>query len=141
MAARIKQFIGQAIRYGIVTGRAERDVTQDLRGALPSPVKGHYNAVIDSKILRQLLLDIDAYQASFVVRVALQIQPMVFARPSNLVEMQWSEIDLENAQWIIPAEKMKMNDRHIVPLATQVIELLREIHPLTGTDKYVFSTA
>jgi len=139
-ASRTKQFIGQAIRYGIVTGRAERDVTQDLRGALPSPVKGHYNAIIDSKILRKLLLDIDAYQGSFVVRTALQIQPMIFARPANLVEMEWSEIDLEKAEWVIPAEKMKMNDRHIVPLAYQVIELLKDIHPLTGDDKYVFSS-
>jgi len=139
-AARTKQFIGQAIRYGVVTGKAERDVTQDLRGALPSPVKGHYNAVIDSKILRQLLLDIDAYQGSFVVRIALQIQPMVFARPANLVEMEWSEIDLEKAQWVIPAEKMKMKDRHIVPLATQVVERLNEIYPLTGKGKYVFSS-
>ena len=139
-AARTKQFIGQAIRYGVATGKAERDVTQDLRGALPSPVKGHYNAIIDSKTLRQLLLDIDAYQGSFVVRVALQIQPMVFARPANLVEMEWSEIDLDKAQWVIPAEKMKMKDRHIVPLATQVIEILNEIHPLTGRGKYVFAS-
>jgi len=139
-AARTKQFIGQAIRYGIVTGKAERDVTQDLRGALPSPVKGHFNAIIDSKTLRQLLIDIDAYQGSFVVRIALQIQPLVFARPANLVEMEWAEIDLDNAQWVIPAEKMKMNDRHIVPLASQVIELLNEIHPLTGKGKYVFAS-
>lgn len=100
-AARTKQFIGQAIRYGVVTGKAERDVTQDLRCALPSPVKGHYSAIIDSKTLKQLLLDIDAYQGSFVVRVALQIQPMVFARPANLVQMEWSEIDLDKAQWVI----------------------------------------
>jgi len=140
-AARTKQFIGQAIRYGIATGKADRDVTQDLRGALPSPVKGHYNAVIDSKTLRQLLLDIDAYQGSFVVRVALQIQPMVFARPANLVGMEWSEIDLEAAQWVIPADKMKMKDRHIIPLAKQVIDLLNEIHPLTGRGKYVFASS
>jgi len=139
-ATRTKQFIGQAIRYGIVTGRADRDVTQDLRGALPSPVKGHYNAIIDSKTLRQLLLDIDAYQGSFVVRIALQIQPMIFARPANLVEMEWAEIDLEKAEWVIPSEKMKMKERHIVPLAYQVVELLRDIHPLTGNDRYVFSS-
>jgi len=139
-AARTKQFIGQAIRYGVATGKAERDVTQDLRGALPSPVKGHYNAIVDSKTLSQLLKDIDAYQGSFVVRVALQLQPMIFARPANLVEMEWSEIDFEKTQWIIPAEKMKMNDRHIVPLSKQAIELLQEIQPLTGRGEYVFAS-
>jgi len=79
VAARTKQFIGQAIRYGIVTGRAERDVTQDLRGALPSPVKGHYNAITDTKALAQLLRDIDEHKGSLVIRTALQLQPMVFA--------------------------------------------------------------
>jgi integrase len=138
-AARTKQFIGQAIRYGIATGRAERDVTQDLRGALPSPVKSNYNAIIDTKTLGQLLRDIESYKGSFAIRTALQIQPMLFARPANLVMMEWSEIDLDNAEWRIPAEKMKMKDRHIVPLATQAIELLREIYPLTGTKRYVFA--
>jgi len=75
-----------------------------------------------------------------VVRVALQLQPMIFARPANLVEMEWSEIDFENTQWIIPAEKMKMNDRHIVPLSKQAIELLQEIQPLTGRGSYVFAS-
>lgn len=139
VAARTKQFIGQAIRYGIVTGHAERDVTQDLRGALPSPVKGHYNAIIESKSLAKLLRDIDAYQGSLVVRTALQIQPMLFARPANLVMIEWDELDLEAGQWVIPAEKMKVRDRHIVPLSTQAILLLRDIQPLTGNKQYVFA--
>jgi len=78
-AARTKQFIGQAIRYGIATGRAERDVTADLRGALPSPVKKHYPAITEPKPLGQLLRDIDAYGGNFVVRTALQLQPLIFA--------------------------------------------------------------
>ena len=139
-AARTKQFIGQAIRYGVATGRAERDVTQDLRGALPSPTKGHYNAITDSKTLAKLLCDIDSYKGNFVVRTALQLQPMLFVRPANLAMMEWSEIDFDNAEWRIPANKMKMNDRHIVPLALQAITLLKEIHSLTGRDKYVFSS-
>lgn len=79
-AARTKQFIGQAIRHGIATGRAERDVTQDLRGALPSPVKGHYPAITEPKPLGQLLRDIDAYGGNFVVRTALQLQPFYFCK-------------------------------------------------------------
>ena len=137
-AARTKQFIGQAIRYGIATGRAERDVTQDLRGALPSPARGHYNAITDSRVLAQLLRDIDGYKGSFVVRTALQLQPMIFARPGNLVSMLWEEIDFDLAQWVVPGEKMKMKNRHFVPLSTQALAMLQEIYPLTGQKKYVF---
>ena len=139
-AARTKQFIGQAIRYGIATGRAERDVTQDLRGALPSPVKGHYPAITEPKPLAQLLRDIDAYGGNFVVRTALQLQPLLFARPANLAMAEWSEFDLDAAEWRIAADKMKMDNAHIVPLSTQAIALLRDIHPLSGRQKYVFAS-
>jgi Integrase len=139
-AARTKQFIGQAIRYGIATGRAERDVTQDLRGALPSPVKGHYPAITEPKPLGQLLRDIDAYGGNFVVRTALQLQPLIFARPANLAQAEWDEFDLDAAEWRIAADKMKMKDAHIVPLSTQAVALLRDIHPLTGNQRYVFAS-
>ncbi|MCX7084822.1 MAG: integrase arm-type DNA-binding domain-containing protein [Methylococcales bacterium] len=139
-AARTKQFIGQAIRYGIATGRAERDVTQDLRGALPSPAKGHYPAITEPKPLGQLLRDIDAYQGNFVVRTALQLQPLIFARPANLAMAEWSEFDLEAAEWRIAADKMKMDNAHIVPLSTQAIALLKDIYPLTGSQRYVFAS-
>ena len=139
-AARTKQFIGQAIRYGIATGRAERDVTQDLRGALPSPAKGHYPAITEPKPLGQLLRDIDAYQGNFVVRTALQLQPLLFARPANLAMAEWSEFDLDAAEWRIAADKMKMDNAHIVPLSTQAIALLRDIYSLTGRQKYVFAS-
>lgn len=139
-AARTKQFIGQAIRYGIATGRAERDVTQDLRGALPSPVKGHYPAITEPKSLAELLRDIDAYGGNFVVRTALQLQPLIFARPANLSAAEWSEFDLDLAEWRISADKMKMKDTHIVPLSEQAIALLRDIYPLTGSRQYVFAS-
>lgn len=139
-AARTKQFIGQAIRYGIATGRAERDVTADLRGALPSPVRGHYPAITEAKPLAQLLRDIDAYGGNFVVRTALQLQPLIFARPANLAAAEWSEFDLDAAEWRIASDKMKMKDAHIVPLSAQAIALLRDIHPLTGNQQYVFAS-
>lgn len=139
-AARTKQFIGQAIRYGIATGRAERDVTQDLRGALPSPVKGHFPAITEPKPLGQLLRDIEAYTGDYVVRTALQLQPLIFARPANLAMAEWDEFDLDAAEWRIAADKMKMKDAHIVPLSRQAIALLRDIHPLTGSKRYVFAS-
>ncbi|MGZ8137134.1 MAG: tyrosine-type recombinase/integrase [Methylococcaceae bacterium] len=139
-AARTKQFIGQAIRYGIATGRAERDVTADLRGALPSPTKGHYPAITEPKPLAQLLRDIDAYGGNFVVRTALQLQPLIFARPANIAAAEWEEFDLDAAEWRIASDKMKMKEAHIVPLSTQAIALLRDIHPLTGNQQYVFAS-
>lgn len=139
-AARTKQFIGQAIRYGIATGRAERDVTQDLRGALPSPIKKHYPAITEPKPLGQLLRDIDAYSGNFVVRTALQLQPLIFARPANIAQAEWSEFDLDTAEWLIAADKMKMKDAHIVPLSRQAVALLIDIHPYSGHQKYVFAS-
>jgi integrase len=139
-AARTKQFIGQAIRYGIATGRAERDVTQDLRGALPSPVRGHFPAITEPKPLSQLLRDIDTYTGDFVVRTALQLQPLLFARPANLAAAEWDEFDLEAAEWRIAADKMKMREAHIVPLSRQAVTLLKDIYPLTGSRQYVFAS-
>ena len=105
-AARTKQFIGQAIRYGIASGRAERDVTADLRGALPSPKRGHFPAITEPKPLAQLLCDIDAYSGNFVVRTALQLQPLIFARPANLAAAEWTEFDLEAAEWRIQHQRL-----------------------------------
>lgn len=137
-AVRAKQFVGQALRYGIATGRAERDVTADLKGALPSPVKGHFAAIIEAKDLAKLLQDIYDYEGSYTLRMALRFQTMTFARPGNLVEAEWSEINLESGEWRIPAHKMKMKDSHIIPLSKQAVKLLRDIYPLTGHTKYVF---
>lgn len=122
------------------TGRAERDVTQDLRGALPSPVRGHFPAITEPKPLGQLLRDIDNYGGNLVVRTALQIQPLIFARPANLAEAEWSEFDLGAAEWRICADKMKMNNAHIVPLSQQAVALLRDIQPLTGNSRFVFAS-
>ena len=139
-AARTKQSIGQAIRYGIATGRAERDVTADLRGALPSPTRGNFPAITDPKSLGQLLRDIDAYNGNFVIRTALQLQPLIFARPANLAAAEWDEFDLELAEWRIAADKMKMKNAHIVPLSRQAIALLKEIRQLTGSTQFVFAS-
>jgi len=139
-AARTKQFMGQAIRYGIATGRAERDVTADLRGALPSPAKGYYPAITEPKPLGQLLRDINAYGGNFVVRTALQLQPLIFARPANLAAAEWDEFDLDAAEWRITGGKMKMKDAHIVPLSKQAVVLLKDTYPLTGGKQYVFAS-
>ena len=85
-----------------------------------------------------LLRAIDSYQGTFIAKCAMKLAPLVFVRPTELRHAEWSEIDLENAEWRIPAEKMKMQQLHIVPLSTQSVALLKEIQPLTGLAMYVF---
>lgn len=130
---------GQVFRYAVATGRAERDPTGDLRGALP-PVKKekHFAAITDPQKVGELLRDINGYSGSYVVKSAFKLSPLLFVRPGELRKMEWAELDLDKAEWIIPAGKMKMGVTHIVPLARQAVEILQEIHPLTGRGKFVF---
>jgi integrase len=137
-AARSRAVAGQVIRYAIATGRAENDPTAALRGAL-APVQGrHHAAVTEPKAFGALLRAIDGYEGEPITRAALRLLPLVFVRPGELRHAQWSEIDLDAATWAIPAAKMKMKHDHIVPLSTQAVALLRELHPLTGRRAYVF---
>jgi integrase len=130
---------GQVFRYAVATSRADRDPTGDLRGALP-PVRRdkHFAAITDPKRVGELMRDIDGYQGSYIVKSAFKLSPLLFVRPGELRKMEWTELDLEKSEWIIPASKMKMGVTHIVPLAKQAIEVLRDIHPLTGHGRYVF---
>ena len=137
-AHRVKQICGQVFRYAIATGRAERDPSYDLRGAL-APTKPESMATItDIERVGQLLRAIDSYKGHLITKCALQLAPLVFVRPGELRKAEWAEIDVEKSEWKIPAAKMKMRTTHIVPLATQAIQILKEIHPLTGEGKYVF---
>jgi integrase len=140
-AHRILQTAGQIFRYAIATGRATRDPTGDLRGAL-LPVKGgHFSAVTEPKAIGSLLRAIYDYQGSTVTRSALRLAPLVFVRPGELRKAQWPEIDFKTATWNIPAERMKMRTAHIVPLAIQAIQILQELHALTGQGSYLFPSA
>jgi integrase len=128
---------GQVFRYAVATGRAERDPTGDLRGALP-PVKKdkHFAAITDPKKVGELMRDIDGYQGSFIVKCAFKLSPLLFVRPGELRKMEWSDVNLDSAEWVYFVTKTETN--HIVPLAQQAVEILREIQPLTGGGKYVF---
>lgn len=137
-AHRIKTIIGQVLRYAVATGRAERDCTGDLKGALAPVDKKHLAALTDPKDVAPLLRAIDGYEGSFVVKCALQLLPLVFLRSKELREAEWSEIDFEGAQWNIPGPRMKMKLPHIVPLSDQAIAVLKELKPLTGHSKYIF---
>ncbi len=137
-AHRISQVCGQVFRYAIVTGRAERDPSADLRGALAPVKQKHHASITDPLKVGKLLQAINAYEGFFVTKCALQLAPLFFVRPGELRHAEWSEFDLEKAEWRIPAEKMKMREQHIVPLSTQAITLLQELKAFTGHSKYVF---
>ncbi|MEZ4600582.1 MAG: integrase arm-type DNA-binding domain-containing protein [Syntrophotaleaceae bacterium] len=140
-AHRIRTICGQVFRYAVATGRAERDCTADLKGALPPYKKGHLAAITDPAKVAELLKAIDGFQGSFVVKSAMQLAPLVFVRPGELRQAEWSEIDLDAAEWNIPAERMKMKEPHLVPLSAQAVEILRELQALTGRSRYLFPSA
>ncbi|MES9899213.1 MAG: integrase arm-type DNA-binding domain-containing protein [Sedimenticola sp.] len=130
---------GQVFRYAVATGRAERDPSGDLRGALP-PVKGtHFASVTEPKQVAQVLRALDGYEGTLPVRCALRLAPLVFVRPGELRHAQWADINLENAEWRYLVTKT--DTQHIVPLSSQAIEILQELKPLTGHGRYVFPSA
>jgi integrase len=137
-AHRVRGICNMIFRYAISTGRAERNPAQDLIGSLPPAKEKHLAAITEPKEVRELLLAIDGYVGSYVVKLALQLSPLVFVRPGELRHMEWKEVDFENALWSIPAEKMKMREPHLVPLSKQARKILEELQKLTGTSQYAF---
>jgi len=140
-AHRAKQTCSQVFRYAIATGRAERDLAADLRGALQSISKQHFKTITDPLKIGSLMRNLHGYSGAFITQCALKLAPLVFVRPGELRRAEWEEIDLERAEWRIPACKMKMKVIHIVPLSRQAVQILTELHPLTGSGKYVFPGA
>lgn len=139
VARRIKQTCGQIFRYGISTGRAERDPTLDLRDAL-RPYKPEHYATLDIKEIPKFLAVLDRNDARLYqdTRLAMKLLMLTFVRTSELINAKWSEIDLDDATWIIPAERMKMRRDHIVPLSAQSVAILRELKACNGHREWVF---
>lgn len=130
---------GQVFRYAVRTGRATSDPSPVLRGAIP-PVKGEqFAAITDPKQVGPLLRQIDGYQGTLAVQCALKLAPLVFVRPGELRGARWEDIDLDVAEWRYNVTKT--DTQHIVPLATQAVAILRELHALTGNGTYVFPGA
>jgi integrase len=139
IAHRTLQICGQVFRYGMATGRAERDITQDLRGAL-LPAKGkHFASMTDPKQVAPLLRAIDTFNGTLTVKAALQLAPLVFVRPGELRQAEWEHIDLDTKEWRYLVTKKQTP--HIVPLSTQAISILTNLHPPTGHGRYVFPSA
>lgn len=137
-ARRLRSTCGTVIRYGIATGRADRDVTQDLQGSLITPKVNHYASIIEPSQVGELLRAIDGYEGQPQVRMALLIAPYVFVRPGELRTAEWSEFDLDAGVWTIPGPKMKTRRPHKVPLSRQVIELLQELAEFEDLSNHLF---
>jgi integrase len=136
-AHRAKQNIGQVLRYAVATGRAVRDSTQDLRGALPPRPKDHHFAAFTTPSeVTAFLRAIDAFRGSLPVACALRLAPLLFVRPGELRTARWDDIDLEAAEWRFTTSKRKTD--HLVPLARQAVALLRDLAPLTQPTGWVF---
>ncbi|MDD4616264.1 MAG: integrase arm-type DNA-binding domain-containing protein [Alphaproteobacteria bacterium] len=137
-AHRVLQTCGQTFRYAVATGRAMRDPAADLRGALQPVKEGHFAAITSPKAIGSLLRSLYEYKGSVITRCALRLAPLVFVRPGELRRAEWTEIDFDKAEWNIPAERMKMRESHLVPLSHQALDILKELHPLTGRGAFVF---
>ncbi|VWX60022.1 Integrase [Burkholderiales bacterium 8X] len=137
-AHRIVQICSQVFRYAVAVGLVERDVTVDLRGALVSVDKTNYAAITEPKQVGQLMRSIHSYGGHPTPVAALKLTPLVFVRPGELRAAEWAELDLDAAEWRIPASKMKMKVEHLVPLSRQAVEILRALQPFSGHGRYVF---
>jgi len=138
MAHRVKVICGQVFRYGVASGRCDRDPTADLRGALTPRRARHMPTILDEKRIGELLRAIRGYEGDFATRHALMMAPYVFVRPGELRRAEWAEFDLKERIWRIPAEKMKMKRLHLVPLSRQVVDILKSLRGLSGGGRYLF---
>ncbi len=144
-AHRIRQACGQVFRFGIASGLCERDAAADLRDALrPVPTK-HRAAITDPMRTGELLRSIEDYRGQPVTRAALRLAPLLFQRPGELRQAEWSEVDIEAATWTIQPHRMKrskagkaVGPAHVVPLSKQAVDIFRELKPFTGHGRYVF---
>jgi len=137
-AHRTRSICSRVLRYAVATGRAERDYTADLRGALPAATGGHFAAITEPAKIGELLRAIDGYVGQPSTAYALRLAPYVFVRPGELRQATWSEFDLNGAEWRIPGPRMKAGEPHLVPLSRQALQLLRRLQAITGHGSYLF---
>ena len=137
-AHRLVQLAGQVCRYARLVGYCKYDVASGLSEALPTIQTKHLAAITEPKDIGHLLRAIDEYQGDISISYAMKIQPYTFVRSGELRAAEWAEIDLDGAEWVVPAGRMKMRQPHVVPLARQVVELLSVVREHSGHGKLVF---
>jgi integrase len=137
-AHRVRSAVSRVFRYALATGRADRDPAADVRGAIASPKASNFAAIVDPREVGRLLRAIEGYQGQPAVMCALRLAPLVFVRPGELRGAEWAEFDRDAAEWRIPAQRMKMDERHVVPLSRQVLAILDELEGYTGAGRFLF---
>lgn len=137
-ASRVKITAGQVFRWAVLEGKIDTDPTTPLRGLFTTPTPTHRASITDPVQIGVLLRAIDGYTGRLTTLTALKLAPLVFVRPGELRKAEWAEFDLDGAIWRIPAARMKMKAAHLVPLSAQAVEVLRDLHPLTGGGSLVF---
>ena len=137
-ARRVLQCCGRVFRFAVASGRADRDPSRDLIGALAPAQHRHFAAITEPAALGALLRAIDGYRGAFITRCALRLAPLLFVRPGELRQAEWIEFDFAKAEWRIPGRRMKMRSPHIVPLARQAVAILEELKAVTGRFPYAF---
>jgi len=136
-----RQVFNQIFRYAKQTRRVAENPALDLKGALRPKATKHRPAITDPVELGKLLLAIDRYDGTHVVRCLLKLCPLLFQRPAEMISIKWAELDFDTATWHIPADKMKMGIAHDVPLSAQSLAILKDLQPLTGHREHVFPNA
>ena len=138
-ARRMRTVLGEVFRYASQTGISQHDPVGATRGAIARPKAKHHAAILEPEHLAQLLHHIDQYSArNFVVGIALHLMAIIYPRPGELRQADWTEFDLADGTWTIPASRMKMRQTHIVPLPRQAIEMLHKLYSVTGPKGFVF---
>lgn len=137
VAKRALQTCGKILRYAVATGRAEGDVSASLKDVLKIPKRSHYKYLTEVE-LPEFLTALKKYDGALLTQLAIKFTILTFTRTSEVRGALWSEIDFLRKEWRIPAERMKMNDPHIVPLSSQLLDLLHQLKTLTRPSKFVF---
>ena len=137
-AGRVRQTIGQVMRYAVATGKTKYDPVPALRDALTVHVEKHMAAVTDPKRVGELLNKFDRFTGTHTVGTALQLAPLIFGRMGELRKMKWSDLKLDEGLWSIPSMSMKMRQPHLVPLSIQAVSLIKGMEPISGHLEYVF---
>ncbi|AJE99147.1 tyrosine-type recombinase/integrase [Pandoraea apista] len=138
-AHRVRSEISRVFRYAIKEGKAKSDPARDLIGAIPPAVETHFAAITESSKVAEMLRAFDGFSGTFPVLCALRLAPMLFVRPGELRQAEWTQFDLDKGEWRYLITKTKTE--HLVPLASQVVAILRELRALTGQGRYVFPGA
>ena len=141
-ASRVFMLLNKIYKYAVTLEYVPHNIIADIeqRNILGKREKNHYPTFTKKEDIKGLLLSIDEYSGDYTTKMALKMLPYVFVRSFNIRHCEWSEIDFENKEWIIPASKMKTKSEFILPLSNYVIELLTEVKKFTSDSKYVFAS-